>query len=203
MKIKLKFCSIPKNIIDGIRTCWDTNDKSDTIDPWIIGPNDRDLIKRIIRAGHTSTLEHSLVTYKFVGISRSVLQEISRHRLGVSPSVESTRYTFKKMLKKGDIEDHLISSDDPDLDRLNIEHMKKVRDLILEKNIPNDISKYAIVEAYKLTEYISFNIRSLRHFVMLRNSPKALKEIREISNEMINILPKEMYIFFEDLLNKG
>ena len=54
-----------------------------------------DVLKRIIKAGHESVLEHVTLTYSVKGLSRDCLQQLSRHRL-ISQSVESTRHTTKR-----------------------------------------------------------------------------------------------------------
>jgi len=187
MQVKLLYCTPLHLIINGIRTCWKSNDKSDGL-----GPKDMELMKKIINFGHTSTLEHSLINYEINGVSRALLQETSRHRIGVSPSVESTRYTFKRILNgEQDIASTLVSSGDPDIDQANIEHMERIKSIVNSKGLRNDTAKYGIVEAYKTNLILSFNLRSLMHFYSLRNSKKALKEIRHLAIEMINILPED------------
>jgi len=161
-----------------------------------LGEMDKRLIKTVINKGHTSTLEHSLITYELNGISRALLQELSRHRIGVSPSVESTRFTFKKILQGDNIKNLLVSSGDEDIDKANIEHMEKIKNITLEKGLQNDVSKYGIVESYKLSEIISFNLRSLLHFYELRTSNRALKEIRVLAHKMWSELPDEYKTFF-------
>lgn len=101
---------------NAIRTCWQSQDKSDTefddfgnpywLDENIngicteypgIGPKDQALIDRVgNKFKHASTLEH--VTYNFYvsGISRALLQELARHRMA-NLSVKSTRYTLKEL----------------------------------------------------------------------------------------------------------
>ena len=104
MNVELLFVSPKHLVLKGIRTCWQTQEKSDT-DPTTdtLGENDKQLLKKIIDLGHSSTPEHSLITYQVNGISRALLQELSRHRVGVSPSVESSRFTFKKILRNQEI----------------------------------------------------------------------------------------------------
>jgi thymidylate synthase (FAD) len=63
-----------------------------------IGPKDRDLIRRIIAQGHTSTLEHMVFVFDIEQLSRAALQELARHR-HASLSVRSTRYTLSSQLK--------------------------------------------------------------------------------------------------------
>jgi thymidylate synthase ThyX len=66
MEIKLLHVSPLKHIISGIRKCWKSEDKSDNG-----GAKDIGLIKRIISAGHTSTLEHGIVIVDIKDVSRA------------------------------------------------------------------------------------------------------------------------------------
>ena len=145
---------------------------------------------------HTSTLEHSLICFDIEGISRGCLQELARHRIGTPISVESSRYTLKKILN-GDknIKDYLVSSGIEELDELNIKHLTELKKIIKEKNIKNDISKYGIVESYKVNLKLSFNFRSLNNFIELRNTTKAWKEIRTLSKKFIELIPDDYKIF--------
>lgn len=202
MKAQLLHYSPMQPVVEAIRTCWKTQEKSDTMGN-NVGPNDQNLIRRIIKHGHTSTLEHSILIFKLTGISRALLQELSRHRVGVSPSVESTRYTFKRILNsEGNIDDFLVSSGDDDIDELNNQHMNNLKELINRKGLHNDMSKYGIVESYIVNEIVSFNVRSFRHFYQLRSSKKALKEIQNLASILYSLTPKEYSVFFEDLMEK-
>ena len=42
-----------------------------------------------------------------------------------------------------------------------------------------------------ITSDITFNIRSFAHFMFLRNSPHAQKEIKDIANEMWELVTKD------------
>ncbi len=199
MKVTLKHITPKKLVVDGIRICWKSDENSDTMND-NLGENDESLIRKIIKFGHTSTLEHSLITFEVDGISRALLQELSRHRVGISPSVESTRYTLRKIINgENNISDCLVKSGSDLIDQLNKKHMEELAKIIKENNLSNDVAKYGLVEAYKVREQISFNIRSLRHFLMLRTSKKALPEIRELAFEMFKQIPEDYHIFFEDI----
>ena len=50
------------------------------------------LIVSLVKAGHLSILEHATMTFAVSGVSRSLLAQYSRHRVGVSLSVQSQRY---------------------------------------------------------------------------------------------------------------
>lgn len=98
-----------------IRTCWQSQEKSDTIHTCpecgstedviccgaetelVCGPNDKALIDRVgNKFKHSSTLEHLTYSFYISGVSRALLQELARHRMA-SPSVKSTRYTLKEL----------------------------------------------------------------------------------------------------------
>ena len=108
---------------DGARTCWSSQDKSDTcrhekieyydcgifgdqrfcsscksIDNEItIGPKDLTLMNRVGNEfRHASILEHISFNFFIDGISRACLQELARHRIA-SLSVKSSRYTLKEL----------------------------------------------------------------------------------------------------------
>lgn len=107
---------------DGARTCWSSQDKSDTckhthyhaaqtemcssecldcgslaIDEIVIGPKDLALINRVGNEfRHSSILEHISFNFFIDGISRACLQELARHRIA-SLSVKSSRYTLKEL----------------------------------------------------------------------------------------------------------
>ena len=50
------------------------------------------LFRHITRSGHTSTLEHISFTFAIEGVSRALLAQLTRHRVGFSFSVQSQRY---------------------------------------------------------------------------------------------------------------
>lgn len=50
------------------------------------------LIRYIVASKHTSTLEHLTYTFAIEGISRALLAQLTRHRIGFSFSVQSQRY---------------------------------------------------------------------------------------------------------------
>lgn len=111
---------------DGARTCWASQDKSDTVNIKVcsdcestnvnsvtmmcngcnsdridiikpIGLKDLALIDRVgNKFHHASILEHISMNFFIDGISRACLQELARHRMA-SLSVKSTRYTLKEL----------------------------------------------------------------------------------------------------------
>ena len=204
MEVKLVYITPKWVMVDGVRKCWKSDHLSDSDrENDILGPNDAKTIRNVIRHGHESTLEHSMITFDISGVSRALLQELSRHRVGTSPSVESTRYTLKRILTgEVSVNDVLVKTGNEMIDKLNHEHMTKLKALLNTFDIPQDIAKYGLVEAYMVKEQITFNVRSLRNFLRLRLSKHALWEIKELANVFLTSLPEDYMIFFEDLMEE-
>lgn len=181
------------NVIEAVRMCYNSTGDN-------LGPKDIALLKRVIDSKHTSTIEHASYYFEIIGISRAVLQELSRHR-HASPSVESTRYTLKKLIK-GDIniQDCLVMTGDMNVDMASIAAVKNLKRIIAENpNTTNDVLKYAIPEAFKTNERLTINARSLRNLLTLRLSKGALWEIRLLARAMFEQIPEDHMVLFDDI----
>ncbi|PPA87919.1 thymidylate synthase (FAD) [Brevibacillus laterosporus] len=99
------------NVTDGqavaltaIRTCYSANKPSEIValeGAKYFGQTASDgeggteadrLFRHITRSGHTSTTEHLTFTFAIEGVSRALLAQLTRHRVGFSYSVQSQRY---------------------------------------------------------------------------------------------------------------
>jgi len=193
--------------IKAIRQCWRSEGKLDSVlgsdgKKTTIGPNDEDLIHRIIGFGHTSTLEHAVFTFQITGMSRAILQELARHRIA-SLSVESTRFCLKRLLKPNvnEISDFVVDTGDERVNVVVLQNLQNVIDLMMEHpDISNDKLKYPLPEAFKTNLIWTINARSLRNFLFLRTSPKAHFEIRELAYKVYDALPEEAKTLVEDVL---
>ncbi len=174
-----------------------------------IGSKDFDLIKRVgFKMKHESVLEHSLIVLE-IEASRALLQELSRHRIGISPTIKSTRYTLKELKKEKPFtiydyvdEDfykydeviraskYVIFTNDVYTDLQIIESLEKVRFLI-DLNKSNDIAKYALPEAFKFKGQYSLNLRALVHLLELRTNKDVLPEFQQLCVDMIDVLPDD------------
>ncbi|HIH2213139.1 TPA: FAD-dependent thymidylate synthase [Campylobacter coli] len=213
MKVTLKNYTPLDIAIDAIRTCWDSGCKKDSYyenGNYIIGNQDRALLNRIIHQHkHHSTIEHLHFNFYIEGISRTSLQELVRHRIA-SYSVESTRYTLKKHLRKEEefnslrdldrASKYVVLTKDMDINVKILDNLNNLLELVkLDKS--NDTIKYALPEAFRTNLAFSINMRSLMNFIELRTSKAALKEIRILAMKIFQSLPyiyKE--VFFPELL---
>lgn len=171
--------------------------------------NSKDLLTRIIKAGHESILEHINLTYSVKGISRALLQELSRHR-HISLSVESTRHTLRKQLTGENsnlletIEEILpvkIKGISPFYwHEMYVPWLQRV----LEDNpeMSDDELKYYLPEFWPTNLILATNIRELRHILKLRTAPAALKEFQLLGHELFNAVPEEYSYLLEDCVHK-
>ena len=161
-----------------------------------------DVLKRIIKAGHESILEHINLTYSVKGLSRACLQELARHR-HISLSVESTRYTLKKELLDGSIVLSLPEGMDEELQRIIYGYLRTLLDYVEKHpNIPNDQLKYTIPEAVCTNLVLTANVREIRHIISLRSAPVALNEFRVLAYSLYEAVPEEFQYLLQDCVYK-
>ena len=164
-----------------------------------------DVLRRIIKLGHESILEHINLTYSVKGLSRSCLHELERHR-HISLSVESTRHTLRKMLPQDDFYDL------DDVERIVnvIDNGKEYKECISDfidfalahHDMPNDELKYFLPEFWPTNLILTSNIRELRHILNLRTAPQALKEFRNLAHELFNVVPEKFKYLLQDCVHQ-
>ena len=140
-------------VIKALRKCHDSGDRMDSYvrqpsGETVIGPNDRQLIEKVLfpspgDVAHDSTIEHSMFVFDVSGVSRALLQEQARHRIATGLSVQSTRYTLKKLLKANadDLEAMMLKTGCAALDSENLQHMAEVSHIINREGLKNDVAK--------------------------------------------------------------
>ena len=160
---------------------------------------------------HASTIEHIYYNFDIDGISRACLQELARHRIA-SYTVKSSRYTLQELKKEKPFD---VSNPDIDwvrasqfivftkndyVDYVSIKALEELR-VLLDMDIPNDVAKYCMPEAYKSSLVMSINARSLQNFLELRTSKHALKEIQGLAKALYEALPEEHKFLFKEYIN--
>ena len=160
---------------------------------------------------HASTIEHLYYSFDIDGISRAVLQELARHRIA-SYTVKSSRYTLQELKKEisfdasnPDIDwvrasQFIVITKNDYVDYASIKALEELR-VLLSMNVPNDIAKYCMPEAYKTSLVMSINARSLQNFLELRTSKHALKEIQDLAKALFEAIPNEHKFLFEPFIS--
>jgi thymidylate synthase (FAD) len=165
---------------------------------------DERLIRRLMRDGHGSPFEHNLITFRVVA-PLFVVQEMLRHRIGVSFNQISMRYVdqtddakflgfYTPQHFRVQSETNKQASDGVlDFDQAMARGMYETtcrisheiyRELI-EKGVPREQARGVLPHCTYTALYITMNARSLMHFLELRLSPNAQWEIRQYADAML------------------
>ena len=160
-------------------------------------------IRKIIKNGHESVIEHEKITAKVI-CDRGVTHEIVRHRIA-SYSQESTRYCNYAHDKFGN-ELTFIKPCFWDTDS-NAFHIWQKQMEMVEKNYIELISGGALPEqarsilpnSLKTEIVITMNLREWRHFFKLRTSKRAHPQMREISIPIFTKMKELLPPVFDDM----
>jgi len=205
-----------------IRRSKGTEDKSDSIPTSIfsnnqsfnIGSKDRDLIHRVgCKFKHESVLELVWFAFDVDDISRALLQEWSRTRIGFSQTVRSSRYTLQELKEEDSFvgidcilpnqrkqaEKYICMTKDIEINSYNIQALDNLR-IALKNGVSNDVAKYTLPEAFRTSLTCSFNLRALRHMLQLRTAKSALAEYRHLAHLIYNAIPEEYHYLLEDCI---
>ncbi len=161
-------------------------------------PADREkmakLVDFLVQASHLSVLEHCSMTFAVSGVSRTLLAQYSRHRIGVSLSVQSQRYVSERS-QGGSLFDHVIPPSvlsNPDAVAFFGEAMEACQsayDRLLEKGIPREDARFVLPGAITTNFITTLNLRSFLDVYDKRVNVKGAQwEIRELLIEMGRLL---------------
>lgn len=180
----------PEKVIEQAgRTCYLSFDR-------IEEDSDTAFIKRLLKMGHESPLEHACATFRVRNCSRAMTHQLVRHRL-MSVSQQSQRYVdedrFAYVLPQTLPPEHV---EDFHRDMKTIQQMyRKWRDRGLRK----EDARFVLPNACVSEIVVSANFREWRHIFSLRLSPKAQWEIRNACLKMLTILKQRAPACFEDI----
>lgn len=185
----------------------------------ICGTKDRALIERVgNKFKHKSILEQLVYWFDIDGISRACLQELARHRTA-RLTAKSSRYTLKRLKDEApftsytDLQSqeycdngyqravkYLVMTTDDRVNRMSILALDNLRDLVAE-GISNDLSKYALPEAFRTRLQWQIDGRNLQNFLQLRSAPDALWEIRHLARSIYDQLPSDHRHLYSSYFN--
>lgn len=163
-------------------------------------------INMIVKLGHESVLEHSLLTVRFT-CDRGVSHEIVRHRMAAYTQ-ESTRYcnyasgkfgreiTFvaPSTLKKDSIEyfEWYQACDEAEKNYI----------ACMQLNMKPEQARAVLPMSVKTEVVMSANYREWRHFLKLRCAKTAHPDIRKLALELLCELQLRIPVVFDDIYEK-
>lgn len=157
-------------------------------------------VKKVLASGHHSIAEHITFTYGIDGVSRSLLAQITRHRL-CTFSVQSQRYCCFAGKSFNFVTPPEIAKDEK-LAKGYVEfmaHAKRTYDSLVEAGIKAEDARFVLPNAATTNITLSTNLRNLMHIMGLRLCSRAQWEIRKVFQEM-KAVTVARYAWLDDLL---
>jgi thymidylate synthase (FAD) len=192
MKVRLiNYTKDPEKIVaQSARLCYSASGL-DELKEKLTDKSRTNLIKKIMKLGHYSVLEHATFTFAIEGISRVTSHQLVRHRLA-SFSQQSQRYV--KINKEGFpyIVPKSIAKD-KELAKIFIDAIKEldgIYQLFLDHNIEAEDARYILPQAVTTKMILSANARELLLIFKLRCCNRAQWEIREVAMNMLREVKK-------------
>ncbi len=157
-------------------------------------------IRRLIKMGHESPLEHAYATFRIKNCSRAMTHQLVRHRL-MAVSQQSQRYVdedrFAYVMPEGMPAEF---ADDFHQDMKTIQEMyRKWR----ERGLRKEDARFVLPNACVSEIVVSANFREWRHIFKLRTSAKAQWEIRDACRAMLAFLKERASACFDDIIPDG
>ncbi|MCK4366960.1 MAG: FAD-dependent thymidylate synthase [Thermoplasmata archaeon] len=168
--------------------CWDKEEKEDY----------GTFVKRIVKKGHESVIEHVSFTFRIEGVSRALTHQLVRHRIA-SYSQRSQRY-----VDEGEFEyvtPPNVESDEK-ARKLFVDFMeesKELYDRLRGMGIRKQDARFVLPNACETRIFVTMNARSLRNFFHLRMARGAQWEIRKLATKMFDLVHDVAPELFEDL----
>lgn len=210
MKVKIITCTPePESVVAAAaRLCY-SNSNIDSIMERQTPEKIKEMIEKLMSMGHESPLEHVSFTFGIEGVSRSLLAQITRHRIA-SYSVQSQRYVDMENflpVVPFDIENNDTAYNSfkiamiyanayyknivEELEKQYVENDRLDQSVAHKKAIEN--ARSVLPNACPTNLIVTMNARSLLNFFKHRCCNRAQDEIRELANEMLalckNIAP--------------
>jgi len=185
---------ILKNLERYGRTCYKSEEK-------ITPESARAFIKRILKGGHESVIEHEKITVRLI-CDRGVTHEIVRHRIG-SYSQESTRYCDYSKEGSITIIAPFFFEEGSEKWKVWLEAMEaceKAYNKLRELNASPQQARSVLPNSLKTEIVITYNLREWRHFFKLRTTPAAHPQMREIAIPLLKEFQKRIPVVFADIV---
>lgn len=176
----------------------------------IVRKNQEPFLDRLLESGHLSPIEHASFTFGIEGVSRSLLAQITRHRIA-SFSVKSQRYVSEAGAAKEDgVFGYIIPPQIEALGPKYIEIFHKqmrqiqewydfwVRELGNRGESTNEDARFVLPNAAETKMMVTMNARELLHFFSVRCCNRAQWEIRALATEMLRLVKEVAPVIFKD-----
>lgn len=153
-------------------------------------------VGKLEELGHQSPFEHVSFTYGLEGVSRALLSQITRHRIGASFSVRSQRYCSEDSF--GYVMPPSIAAHGKHSVRYKalMADIQNFYNKLVELGVPKEDARMVLPNACETRMVLTMNLRELWHFFELRCCTRAQWEIRALAKEMLRLGKKAAPVLF-------
>jgi len=151
------------------------------------------LLKTLADQGHHTVFEKSSLHF-LVTVDTSVHIQLLKHRIGVSINAESARYKELKddkyyLPKDWPLEDqaHYIAFMEDALMRYH-DALERLVENGMNRKRAKESARFYLPYGNQITMDVMFNWRSFNHFLGLRMKPDAQREVRELAQNMLDLV---------------
>ena len=184
------------------RTCY-SGLEMDELKTRVQDKDQADFLRRVVASGHHSVLEHAAFTFTAEGVSRSLLAQITRHRIA-SFSVQSQRYVS---MEKGfgyvipprieALGDAAVAEFERQMALMH-EWYCTWQEKLGKGESSNEDARFVLPNACETHITFTMNARELLHFFSLRCCERAQWEIRALAIEMLKLCKAVAPVIFEN-----
>ncbi|PFK68289.1 FAD-dependent thymidylate synthase [Bacillus cereus] len=149
------------------------------------------LIRHVLGSKHLSTVEHLNFTFAIEGVSRALLAQLTRHRVGFAYSVQSQRYVkFSSDSKSGGF-DYVVP--EKVKTKLGAEAVYKASmraiqadyDTLIALGVPQEDARSVLPQSATCNLVLTVNLRALLDFYSKRAPKKGAQfEITQLAEEL-------------------
>ncbi|MGD1043195.1 MAG: FAD-dependent thymidylate synthase [Sedimentisphaerales bacterium] len=181
----------PQKVIEQAgRTCYLSFDKMDD-------NSQAGFIKRLIKMGHESPLEHAYATFRIKNCSRAMTHQLVRHRL-MAVSQQSQRYVDEEDFT------YVVPESMP-VELVDEFHndMKTIQDMYRkwrDKGLKKEDARFVLPNACTSEIVVSANFREWRHILTVRTDKGAQWEIKKAAHLILDTLKKLAPACFENIV---
>ena len=190
--------------LTAIRNCYSSNKPSEIVNlesKKYFG-KDKDinrLINHIMKSGHTSTVEHLQYTFAIEGVSRALLAQLTRHRVGFSFSVQSQRYVkFSSDSKSGGFDyvvpEKVKAKGLSPMYRAIMSDIQADYNKLIELGIPQEDARSVLPQSATCNLVLTVNLRALLDFYAKRRAGKGAQQeitvlVEELKDKVVSVEP--------------
>lgn len=151
------------------------------------------LLKMLADNGHETPFEKSSLHF-LVTVDTATHVHLLKHRIGVSVNGESARYKELKddkyyLPKDWPLEDqaHYVAFMEDALMRYH-DALERLVENGMNRKRAKESARFYLPYGNQITMDVMFNWRSFNHFLSLRMKPDAQKEVRDLAEQMLNLV---------------